>query len=580
MDSFILRQLVYEYQKLVGSTIRHVQQLNSDTITLKISPDLTKVERSSSTTTHLLFSVHAVHARTHLLDERRPVGQRQSHFADFLFRHLSRGLISSIEQVGWDRIIKITVQPYSEILSISPKILIAELMGKHSNIILVDQSNGKILESIKHIDDSMSRIRTVEPGETYKLPPQLDKANPFDLDFQKWFDIFGDSIPSWRSLVQSIDGITPTLAKEIFYRANKKNNQSKLADTNTETVWLAFDQVRLEWLSTTKQPQIISNSERSIVTTIPLQQLEDATGQLFDTISEAVYSHYKKIERQEIKQRQTQAILQAVKKHQKSVERKLYQLRADWKNADNADQFCKQGELLTANLHKIKSGQKKVEVIDYYDPDLKTQVLELKPELSPAQNAQHLFKLYNKAKRGKTVIQQLIADNEAELEIVEYYQLEVESAKTIDELLSIREQLASRGWISDKQKSKKRNPTTTFRRYTSPEGFQIYVGRNSLENDLLLRKVAKSDDMWLHARQINGSHVIIRNPERKPGIPMPTLLMAAQLAAANCKAKHSSHVPIDYTWFKYVTKRRGIGFVHYTHQKTLNVEPRSPQSSS
>ena len=95
-------------------------------------------------------------------------------------------------------------------------------MGKYSNIILVDQSNGNILESIKHIDDSMSRIRTVEPGETYKLPPQLDKANPFDLDFQKWFDIFGDSIPSWRSLMQSIDGITPTLAKEIFYRANKK----------------------------------------------------------------------------------------------------------------------------------------------------------------------------------------------------------------------------------------------------------------------------------------------------------------------------------------------------------------------
>ena len=580
MDSFVLRQLVYEYQKWVGSTIRHIQQLNSDTITLKISPNLTKVEGSTSTAIHLLFSVHAVHARTHLLDERRPVGQKQSHFADFLFRHLSRGVISSIEQVGWDRIIKITVQPYSEILSISPKILIIELMGKHSNIILVDQSNGKILESIKHIDGSMSRIRTVEPGETYKLPPQLDKANPFDLDFQKWFNIFGDSIPSWRSLMQSIDGITPTIAKEILYRASKKNDQSKQADANTEAVWLAFDQVKVEWLSTKKQPQIISNSEKSIVTAIPLQQLDDATCQLFDTISEAVCAYYKQIERQEIKRRQTQAILQAIKKHQKSVERKLYQLRTDWKNAKNADNFRKQGELLTANLHQIKSGQKKVEVIDYYDPDLKTQVLELKPELSPTQNAQRLFKLYNKAKRGKTVIQQLIADNEAELEIVEYYQLEVESAKTTDELLSIRAQLASRGWISGKQKSKKRNPTTIFRRYTSPEGFQIYVGRNNLENDLLLRKVAKSDDMWLHARQINGSHVIIRNPERKPGIPMPTLLMAAQLAAANCKAKHSSHVPIDYTWFKYVTKRRGIGFVHYTHQKTLNVEPKAPQISS
>jgi len=575
MDSLVLYRLVEEYQKWVGCTIRHVQQLNADTISLKISSNLKRTGQLASTTNHhLLISAHAVHARTHILTER-PISQKQSHFAEFLFRHLSRGKITSIEQVGWDRIIKITVQPYNEFLPVSPKTLIVELMGKHSNIVLVDQANGQILECIKHIDHSMSRVRIVEPGEQYQLPPQFEKADPLSLDFQKWTTIFGNSKPSWQKLMKAIDGISPIIAKEILHRAIRQVDECKLVHTDLEIIWTAFDQVRLEWAKAKIEPQIISNGEKSFVSIIALQQLDRATYQSFDTISEALSVRYKDIEQQERKRRESQALLQAVKRRQQSVERKLYQLWEDRENAENADIFRKKGELLKANLHQIKPGQNEVKVIDYYDPDLKMLKLKLNPELSPTQNTKRLFKLYNKAKKGKTVIQQLIADNEAELEVIDYYQIEVESAETAEELLSIRTQLASKGWISDKQKSKKRREANTFRRYTSPEGFQIYVGRNSVENDLLLRRVAKSDDMWLHARQINGSHVIIRNPERKPGIPMPTLLMAAQLAASNCKAKHSSYVPIDYTWFKYVTKRRGIGFVHYTHQKTLNVEPKS-----
>ncbi len=550
--------------------------MNADTISLKISSNLKRIGRLASTSNHhLLISAHAVHARTHVLAER-PVSQKQSHFAEFLFRHLSRGEITSIEQVGWDRIIKITVQPYNEFLPVSPKTLIVELMGKHSNIVLVDQANGQILECIKHIDHSMSRVRTVEPGALYQLPPQFEKADPLSLDFQKWTTIFANSNPSWQELMEVIDGISPIIAKEILHRAIRQVDGCKLVDTDLEIIWTAFDQVRSEWSRAKIEPQIISNGKKTFVSIIALQQLDRATYQLFDTISEALSAHYKNIEQRERKRRESQALLQAVKRRRQSVERKLYQLWDDRENAENSDIFRKKGELLKANLHQIKPGQNEVEVIDYYDPDLKMLKLKLNPELSPTQNTQRLFKLYNKAKRGKLVIQQLIADNEAELEAIGYYQIEVESAETAEELLSIRTQLARKGWISDKQKFKKRRQANTFRRYTSPEGFQIYVGRNSVENDLLLRRVAKSDDMWLHARQINGSHVIIRNPERKPGIPMPTLLMAAQLAASNCKAKHSSYVPIDYTWFKHVTKRRGVGFVHYTHQKTLNVEPKSP----
>jgi predicted ribosome quality control (RQC) complex YloA/Tae2 family protein len=239
------------------------------------------------------------------------------------------------------------------------------------------------------------------------------------------------------------------------------------------------------------------------------------------------------------------------------------------------------GELLMANLHQVEPGQKRIMAQNYYDSDLKTISIDLDPQVSPSQNAQRYFRKYNKAKRGKSVINQLIADNEAEIEVLDHYCFGLESSQTLDDFLSLRSEFEKKGWVSDKSKRKNDNQTVgTFRKYISPDGFQIYVGRNSVENDLLLRRVAKSQDMWLHARQIHGSHVIIRNPEKKPGIPMPTLLQAAQLAAVFSKAKHSNHVPVDYTWAKHVVKRRGIGFVHYTHQKTLNVEPKIQQTEA
>jgi len=588
MDSLILRRLIVEYQHLLrNGVIRHVQQLDAHTIALKISPDMQTLANNTDvrSTVYLLISSHAVHARTHLLPDQ-PKGQKQSHFAEFLFRHLARSVITDIQQIGWDRIMQITVQPYAELLEPGPKSLMVELMGKHSNIILVDQSTGKILESIKHIDDSMSRVRTVEPGEPYQLPPQFDKADPLELDVEGWFEIFIDTSLSWRKLMQAIDGISPAIAKEIIYRANCESfslgitgaldSQSASNSLDLEQAWLAFDQVRAEWTSEANQPQIVTDDQQSLVSTIALQQLAGATSQYFETVSDAVYAYYYAIEQKEVMQRQFQALRQMLKRRQQAVERKLNQLWDDLETADRAEVFRQQGELLTANLHRIKPGQVEVEVLDYYDSDLKMRKLRLDPGMSPSQNAQQLFKQYTKAKRGWSVIQQLVSDNEAELEVIDHYRIQVETADTVEDLLSIRSQLAGKGWISDKSGPKNRNNQgeTTFRRYTSPDGFQIYVGRNSNENDLLLRRVAKSNDMWLHARQIHGSHVIIRNPERKPGIPMPTLLLAAQIAAANSKAKHSSHVPVDYTWFKYVMKRRGAGFVHYTHQKTLSVEPR------
>jgi len=271
---------------------------------------------------------------------------------------------------------------------------------------------------------------------------------------------------------------------------------------------------------------------------------------------------------------------QALEKRLDTADRRLVRLTEDLANAEQAEDYRIKGELLTGILHRIQRGTASIETQNYYAPGLNKIEIALDPKLSPSENAQGYFKKYTKAKRGRTVINQLIAESHAEQKILQSYVSEVQQADTLDKLDAIRDEFTKKGWIKEKKigRSKQQTESSTFQRFTSPDGFQIYVGRNSKENDLLLRRVASGRDMWLHTKQIRGSHVLIRNPENKPGIPMPTLLQAAKIAAFFSKGKHASHVPVDYTWARYVVKPKGSvpGFVHYSREKTLYVEPGLP----
>ncbi len=578
-DSLALRLVTDELRHtILNGTIRHIEQLNPHSIVLKIS---------KSTQTHfLLISTHSIHARAHLI-ERPPKGQSRSHFADFLIKHVMRGQITAVEQVGLDRVLKLTIEPTSDILETSPKSIIAEFMGKHGNIILVDEASGNILESIKHIDETMSRYREVLPGLPYTPPPQQNKWHPLKLDQETFVSLVENREVSWRFLFNQIDGLSPTLAKEIIARAGDQSTSANL--------WEAYQQVVAYFQTARSSPQVLiesddspkqSQSEKSAyledkdkvvaVSVLKLAQFPNTESRLFETMSEALSAYYDAVIRDETMQSERNALRQVLDKMSAALERKQVSLRQDLANAEQAEDYRIKGELLTANLHQVERGQAVIEVQNYYSPDLSELSIELDPQLNPSDNAQQYFKRYTKAKRGVSVIHRLIADNEAEQEVLNAYVSEVEAAKGLKELRAIQSEFVKKGWIKDtKRQSKQSESAGAFRKYTSPDGFQIYVGRNSKENDLLLRRIASSRDMWLHAKQIHGSHVVIRNPENKPGIPMPTLLKAARIAAFFSKAQHASYVPVDYTWFRYVVKPKGTasGFVTYTHEKTLYVEP-------
>ena len=564
-DSLALRIVAQELREvLLGGTIRHIEQANANTFSFKIG--------HAAETHWLTLSAHSVHARAHLVHKPAP-GQKQSYLADFLTTHLRRGTITGIEQLGWDRILKMTVQPVTdEPIQPPPKAIIAEMMGKHSNIILIDATDDRILESLKRIDETMSRHREILPGETYILPPQQGKADPLALDKAAFTVLMdGQTDVSWRQLFSKIDGFSPTLAKEVVARA---------AET---PLWDAYQQVITYFDPKHASPQLsIDANEPVAVSALPLQQFPDAATQTYDTMSEAFCAYYDAITLKEHIASEHRTLTQALTKQKGVLRRKAKALKADLARAEKADDYRIQGELILANLHTIARGQKQVELQNYYSPELEKMSIPLNPEQSPSENAQSYFKKYAKAKRGRSRIQQLIADLDADQEALQLYASQLESAGTLEALQRLRAAFVGNGYLKPPQSRKQKQEVGEgpFRRYTSTNGFQMYVGKNSQSNDLLLRQIAKPSDMWLHAKQIHGSHVIIRNPENRPDIPMPTLLQAAQLAAYYSKAHHASNVPVDYTWARYVVKRKGnvAGYVHYTREKTLYVEPAVPSS--
>ena len=565
-DSLALRVIAKELREaILGGTIRHIEQANAHTFSFKVG--------HAAETRWLTLSAHSVHARAHLIDKPLPA-QKQSYLADFLTTHLRRGKITEIEQIGWDRILKITVQPVSdEPIQPSPKAVIAELMGKHSNIILIDASDDRILESLKRIDETVNRHREILPGETYTLPPQQGKVTPLIPDKETFAELFdGQSEVGWRELFSKIDGFSPTLAKEVVARA---------AETD---LWDAYQQVIAYFDPANATPQLLMGGDEPIAASaLPLHQYPNATAQAFDTMNDAIAAYYDAITLKERIISERNVLKQALKKQKNLLRRKAKALQNDLDRAEKSEDYRIQGELILANLHTMTRGQEQVELQNYYSPELEKLTITLNPEQTPSENAQAYFKKYTKAKRGYARIQQLISDLDADQETLQLYVSELESAKTLEDFQRLRGVFTENGYLKTPQnrKQKQQAGEGPFRRYTSTNGFQMYVGKNSQSNDLLLRQIAKPSDMWLHAKQIHGSHVIIRNPENRPDIPMPTLLQAAQLAAYYSKAHHASNVPVDYTWARYVVKRKGnvAGYVHYTREKTLYVEPAVPSST-
>ncbi|SDB87951.1 Predicted component of the ribosome quality control (RQC) complex, YloA/Tae2 family, contains fibronectin-binding (FbpA) and DUF814 domains [Pelagirhabdus alkalitolerans] len=512
----------------------------------------------------LLLSVHPNYARAHLTQDRYQNPTEPPMFCMLLRKHLVGSFIQKIEQYENERIIDIHVEAKNEIGDRVNRLLKIEIMGKHSNIILIDSEKGHILDSIKHLSPYQNRHRTILPGQLYVDPPSQGKQNPDQLTEAQITESLNNAEDDdlKYGLVNQFMGVSPIFAEYMLEKASTRTAEA-LAKTLKQT---------LETVNQGQIEPVIHRGKRDDFHVFPLHTYE---GDIYhyNRVSDMLDTFYSDKATRDLVKQQAHDLTRLLKNEHSKNKRKIKKQQDSLKKAEKAATYQKLGELLTAHLHLVKQGDESVDVIDYYDENQSTLTIELNPNKTPSENAQYYFKMYQKLKTSKQKLSIEIEKAEKENDYFDQLIQQIESARLSD-IEEIREELREEGYLKSKTKDKKKKRRSNKpepQKFISSDGTPMYVGRNNKQNDYLTSKMADKRDYWLHTKDIPGSHVVIRSNQPSE----ETLLEAAQLAASFSKASQSSSVPVDYTLIRHVKKPNGAkpGYVTYDEQKTLFVTP-------
>ncbi|MBQ3428762.1 MAG: NFACT family protein [Mogibacterium sp.] len=482
-------------------------------------------------------------------------------FCMLLRKHLQGGRITDVRQKDAERIMEIDIEAQNELGFSVCRRLIVEIMSKHSNIVLVDLETGKIIDAIKRISIDVNRYRQLLPGVVYKYPPAQDKL-PFN-------EVTAESeLPhDDRALMARIAGISPAISREIAEDPGRRLSEI-LASVEDGS---ARARVYIDEKDIPREFHITGLSE-----------FEGLECRLFDTLSECVDFYYSNREQSNLVRQKSQPLLKSVQASLSKALLKKKKLSEDLLAAENSDKYRLYGELLTANLHLIKPGDRKVTVTNYYDGSEIT--IPLDEKISASANSQRYFKKYSKARTAIHEKQAQLEDNEKDIQYLESVIQNIEAADNVPLLDSIRDELEQTGYVRRRQKAaqrKKKGAGPEPLKYTLSDGTQVLVGRNNIENDWLTMKFASKTDVWMHTKDIPGSHVIVRLDDGRNVNDLPAKLIyeAASIAAYHSKAGSGDNVPVDYVPVRYVKKPNGSkpGMVIFTHNQTVYVKPQLPK---
>lgn len=558
MLGFTARELNH---MLAGGRVQKIAQPERDELVLSV--------RSLGAIRQLLFTANAASPRLQLITDRRTNPLEPSAFLMMLRKRLNAARILSITQIGGDRVLDTEMEVVDEMGDIVRRTLVIECMGKYSNIILV--SNGRILESARRVSEDMSRVREVLPGLPYERP--LSDKLPYDaLDASALAEALAARIgdTAWKALSQCVSGLSRQTAREIVVRFGD-DPDGKLREAERFALFAA---AFLRSMENLKSPRVVKNPDGSLLDVVPFPYLQYAhlPQDEYETVSEALEAFYEGRDRADrILQRST-ALRRTLKNHLERCEKKLTLQYEARKDADRMEEYRIRGELLTAHLGMIPRGADKISLPNYYDPEGGEMEIPLDVKLSPAQNAQRYFKHYQKAKSAARLATEQIDKTTSEIDYLENQLYNIDRCEGESELAEIRAELARLGYVKENtsRRQTKSLPPSLPHKFTAPDGTVILVGKNNLQNDKITGE-AQPNEMWLHVKDMPGSHVIIvsENPSEE------TIVFAASLAAKFSKGATNSKTPVDYTRRKHVKKPSGAkpGFVIYTHQKTLMVEP-------
>ena len=573
LDAITVYALANELKcALVGSKIDKVQQPSRDTLILSV--------RGNGHNDKLLLSAGSGTARVHFLNETYENPQSPPMFCMLLRKHLVGAKILDVSQPNMERMLVFELNTYDEMGMETKKQLIIEMMGRNSNIILTDEEE-HIIDCMRRVDGDMSRIRQVMPGLIYRLPPEQEKPSFFSISNNNREELWNNAdeeklADKW--LLDSFSGLSPLTCRELCYRAS--HDASKPIGLLTPSEKLAFSSEMKALESRVKNSDfmptmLIVDEKPSDFSFMPIAQYENAAESIsYPNFSNLLEDFYTKRDKQDLIKRKSQTLYKSVKSAYERTVKKLALRREELLKTETRETSRQYGDLLTANLYRIKKGDRLAEVDNYFEESCPKIQIKLDEQKTPAQNAAMYYKEYNKAKTAEKYLVDLIDKGEKEEAYLLSVMDEIQRSESERDLVEIRRELTETGFIKAQKAAKaEKFKETAPLRYISSTGTEILVGKNNSQNDKLTTKTARRTDLWLHVQKIHGSHVIISCDGTLPDDK--TLFEAATLAAYYSQGRESGKIPVDYTQVRFVKKPSGSmpGAVIYTDYKTMLVTP-------
>ena len=574
LDGITLHAITEELkEKLTGGKIDRIVQPEKDEITMYI--------RNFKTTYKLLISADFANPRLHLIAEQNKENPAKAPmFLMLLRKHISGGIITSIAQRSLERVIEFEISAYDEMRVLKDKIMIVEIMGKHSNIIIVDKNDGKIIDSIKRVPLNISSKRELLPGLKYDYPPVNMKANPLIMrDYETFkLKISQNRTAVFKALYLSYEGIGPVAAKELCFRSsiNSETNTSELSDIKLERLYNSFDRFFLSISEKRYSPCVIYEKQHGAIKDVSsfyLSMYEDFYTENYTSVHEAVSHFFKYKDTEERMRQRTNDLRKLINSRLETVKHKIEKQSGEMSDALNYEDYKISGELLTSYIYMIKPGLSEITLSNYMDNN-KERTIILDPQKSPSENIAHYFYEYRKLKNRITELKSQIELSKNEKSYLEDTLTTLSQVEDVGEISDIKDELFKEGYIKRPTLNKKKsNSISTPRVFYSSDGIKINVGKNNTQNDKLTLKTGKSEYLWLHTKGIPGSHVLVEEDEKK--VSECTLKEAALLAAYYSKGRMSSNVAVDYTAKKNVKKPTGArpGKVIYENYRTIYVTP-------
>lgn len=566
MDGLSLYSAMNELNKrLAGGKIDKIQQTDKEELLLMV--------RSLGQTYRLLINASAADNRVQLTELKKQAPSEAPMFCMLLRKRIAGGKIVRFEQERLDRVLKISIETYNDLGDLSVFALYCELMGKHSNIILVNEK-GVIVDAIKHVGLGMSSVRFVMPGLEYSAPPAHDKQDPSKAsadDFSMAMCMVGMSIA--KALSNAFFGLSPAVAAQLVARYTDKTECTQLSEAEREELAERLAAFYADMAQGKEKASAVLNDLGETEAVYPFA-IAGGGIKLYDSIGEALDSLYINSDRREWAKRHGASARKVLQNNIERCEKKLA-LYADALNSGEQMEKCRlYGELLTANLHSLKSGTDTAAVDNYYADPVERIAIPLDRQLTPGENAQRYYKKYQKLKaaRDMAIVQQ--EQTLSELNYLEGQLDNLTKCTAENELSELIEELKDQGYIKRDKGGKKKMKLAASKpmHFVSSTGADIYVGKNNRQNDELTLRFASPNDIWMHTKNIPGSHVIVKGASEQD---TATMTEAALLAAYYSRARGSENVAVDYTPRKYVKKPAGAkpGMVIYTTNKTAYVTP-------